>query len=703
MIKNVLFYLMMLLVIPITTEAKKESFGYGLYWELTKQGELIISGNGAIPNYNFPYEFKRSGTAPWNQKKVWKKATIVIIQEGITEIGDNAFNGWAYHYKHRTTNITEIRVPSSVTRIGEKAFAYSAISSFQFPKNIEIIPSGLFYECYYLSQVTIPEGVKEIATEAFYNCDNLQSIALPKSLKKIGSQAFYETGLQDLYLPDNVEEIGKSAFYDCDRLLNIQFSSKLKSIGDYAFKGCEKITTIKLPSKLETIGERAFDCCNNLQHIFMGNGVKNIGEKAFYRCEKLNDIFIPQNTNVGKNLVGYADARLYSDSYRFDGTIYSISSSITEENCHDYGIETSALKKYKNGENGIINSDGKMILEAKSGRKAERKTDEYDNSVYYEITEGDGHGILDDNGKWIVPIVSGRKITRHQISRNKYVYYKITDKTGEGIIDSSGKTIIPTSRGYSSIEYNSNKGTFAVTKPGYTGVCNAQGQEISMTRLPPTANDIMSRGGYANAVEIMNMSTKYYKVKKGGKYGLTDAEGRVVIPVEMDVLEAAGTGFLRFKSGGFYGIMNFQGRTIIDTTRGYTSIGDYLASRRRFTYEMYGFKGECDNTGKELSRIKVATPQQSTATTNTTSNNSSNNTTGSGKTQTIVVEHHRDPVPVQQWQACWACGGMGTMGCNFCGGSGFIRDHRCSRCNGQGIIPCNICYGNKGQYITVYQ
>lgn len=659
MIKNVLFYLMMLLVIPITTEAKKKSFGYGLYWELTKQGELIISGNGAIPNYNSPKwnKFKTSGTAPWNQKKVWDKATIVIIQEGITEIGDNAFNGWAYTYKHHETNIREIRVPSSVTRIGEEAFAFSVISSFQYPKNIEIIPSGLFKGCYNLSQVTIPEGVKEIATQAFCYCRELQSIALPKSLKKIGSEAFYCTGLQNLYLPDNVEEIGESAF-----------------------------------------------CCSNLQHISMGNGVKNIGEKAFYGCKKLNDIFIPQNTNVGKNLVGDADAIFSRDGYRFDGTIYSISSSITEENCHDYGIETSALKKYKNGENGIINSDGKMILEAKSGRKAERKTDEYDNSVYYEITEGDGHGILDDNGKWIVPIVSGRKITRHQISRNKYVYYKITDKTGEGIIDSSGKTIIPTSRGYSSIVYNSNNGTFAVTKPGYTGVvCNAQGQEISMTRLPPTANDIKSRGGYANAVEIMNMSTKYYKVKKGGKYGLTDAEGRVVIPVEMDVLEAAGTGFLRFKSGGFYGIMNYKGRTIIDTTRGYTSIGDYLSSRQRFTYEMYGFKGECDNTGKELSRIKVATPQQSTATTNTTSNNSSNNTSGSGKTQTIVVEHHRDPVPVQQWQACWACGGMGTMGCNFCGGSGYIRDHRCSRCNGQGIIPCNICYGNKGQYITVYQ
>jgi len=78
-----------------------------------------------------------------------------------------------------------------------------------------------------------------------------------------------------------------------------------------------------------------------------------------------------------------------------------------------------------------------------------------------------------------------------------------------------------------------------------------------------------------------------------------------------------------------------------------------------------------------------------------------------GGTTPIVVEHHRDPIPVQQWQACIACGGMGTMGCDNCGGSGtkYIGDRlqRCSRCNGQGLIPCRTCFGNKGQYITVYQ
>ncbi len=89
-----------------------------------------------------------------------------------------------------------------------------------------------------------------------------------------------------------------------------------------------------------------------------------------------------------------------------------------------------------------------------------------------------------------------------------------------------------------------------------------------------------------------------------------------------------------------------------------------------------------------------------------TNDTTSSSNTGTG-TSTIVVEHHRDPVPVQQWQACWACGGMGTMGCDGCGGSGtkyYGNSLRiCSRCNGQGLIPCNVCFGNKGQYTTVYR
>ena len=52
--KKILFAsLLLCLLAPITIEAKKKSFGKGLYWELSDDGTLTISGKGAMPNFKY--------------------------------------------------------------------------------------------------------------------------------------------------------------------------------------------------------------------------------------------------------------------------------------------------------------------------------------------------------------------------------------------------------------------------------------------------------------------------------------------------------------------------------------------------------------------------------------------------------------------------------------------------------------------------
>jgi hypothetical protein len=42
-----------------------------------------------------------------------------------------------------------------------------------------------------------------------------------------------------------------------------------------------------------------------------------------------------------------------------------------------------------------------------------------------------------------------------------------------------------------------------------------------------------------------------------------------------------------------------------------------------------------------------------------------------GTTQTVVVEHHRDPIPVQEWQQCTNYWDEGKVMClEECGGTG---------------------------------
>lgn len=352
----------------------------------------------------------------------------------------------------------------------------------------------------------------------------------------------------------------------------------------------------------------------------------------------------------------------------------------------------------------------------------------YKNSVYDSTRD-----LYTTKGKLVVP-----NYVREMLDEIKHTS---DDKLGEvfmarakvdnsrictGVFDEKGNSILPAK--YKNVEWkkddDDNIVTFEVTNDNnYIGIMDRD------------KNWIVPLSKQFTKVTLSEISgKKYFICMRKGYWGLYDAQFNEVIAPDYEGLEVLDeTNFIKFRLNGFWGVMTLQTntnttKTIIPTTRGYTSIGRYIKSQKRFTYAMNGYRGECNHLGQQVSKIKVATPKPSTtvassssssssssrasssssSTSSTASSSSSSSKSNSGNnTTTIHVEHHHDPVPVQQWQACFACGGMGTMGCDNCGGSGtkYIGDrlHRCSRCNGRGIIPCNVCYGNKGQYVTVYK
>lgn len=250
-------------------------------------------------------------------------------------------------------------------------------------------------------------------------------------------------------------------------------------------------------------------------------------------------------------------------------------------------------------------------------------------------------------------------------------------------------------------------------KEGWT-YCGLSESSVNEFKRNNTPDKVIKRnGGYTSVVEMKNGNTKYYKVSKGGRYGLTDSEGKEIVPCEMEALESAGTGYLKYKINGFWGLMNYTGKILIDTDRGYTSIGDFKTFNKRFPYTMNGYKGECDATGRQISKIKMETPRQSTSvasssssssSSSSTSSSSSNNNSGNNTT-TVVVEHKHDPVPMQVWKQCTGCYGSG-MCQSGCGGSGWFTGYsgnstRCIGCGGSG--KCQFCAGQGGHYEVEYR
>jgi len=109
----ILFSLMLCLIVPLSIEAKKKPFGNGLYWELKEDGTLAISGNGRMPN------FKPCKT-PWYNKRY--KVKSIVIEEGVTSIGENAFNLCG-----ETFEIDEFIVPKSLSEVGDCAFGLASV------------------------------------------------------------------------------------------------------------------------------------------------------------------------------------------------------------------------------------------------------------------------------------------------------------------------------------------------------------------------------------------------------------------------------------------------------------------------------------------------------------------------------------------------------------------------------------------------
>ncbi len=173
------------------------------------------------------------------------------------------------------------------------------------------IGSDAFYNCSYLTSVSIPNSVTSIGNRAFYNCARLTSVSIPSSVKSIGSSIFMKcTSLASISIPNSVTSIGSNIFTGCTNLQTCTLSENINSIGDSFFSGCTSLTSITLPSKITTIGQDAFKGCSSLCSVSMSEGIVTIGADAFYDCTSLTSISIPGTVTTLDNAVFYGCKKL---------------------------------------------------------------------------------------------------------------------------------------------------------------------------------------------------------------------------------------------------------------------------------------------------------------------------------------------------------------------------------------------------------
>ena len=221
-----------------------------------KNGVLTIKGSGAMK------DFTSTNNLPWSGfiNNTWNQLTSVVVENGVTNIGKNAFN--------KVVNLSSVTISNTVTDIGENAFFQcTALSSITIPNSVTTIRQSAFSGCSNLSAIVIPNSVTSIGLYAFSNCSNLSSVSFGNGITNIGNYSFQNcNGLTTITIPESVTIVGYGAFQNSVGLQRVYFNAtNCTSVGtkDYpAFSGCANITTAHIGSNVTNIPAYAFSGCN---------------------------------------------------------------------------------------------------------------------------------------------------------------------------------------------------------------------------------------------------------------------------------------------------------------------------------------------------------------------------------------------------------------------------------------------------------
>ena len=292
-----LFTLFLALVASVGTMfAESGTCGDNLTWDLT-DGVLTISGTGAMTDY-----YSQSSLIPWWYSNSSIKK--VIITEGCTSIGDNAFGYCA--------NLTSIEIPNSVAKIGEGAFySCSALYSVNIPDGVTSIYGRTFSGCSALAEITIPNTVSYIGQYAFNGCESLTTIEIPKgtiehfafeNCKNLSTVIIGE-GVTKIYLSygpfrgctklntvvwNAKDAICTSSYYDvypgnpfseiASYITSFTFGENVRNIPSGLCSGMSNLTSITIPKSVTSVGDDPFNNCSSLTTIVWNaaNGITNI-------------------------------------------------------------------------------------------------------------------------------------------------------------------------------------------------------------------------------------------------------------------------------------------------------------------------------------------------------------------------------------------------------------------------------------------
>ncbi|MBE7077823.1 MAG: hypothetical protein E7377_03855, partial [Clostridiales bacterium] len=222
-------------------------------------------------------------------------ASISFNGAAITEIPEKAFKG---------ANIVSIELPQTVTKIGVSAFEGSALKNFKI-NGVTEIGDRAFADCKILQGadnagvyiLSLPATVTVMGSEVFRGCINLKRVVMP-AVEKLGDRTFVgATKLEKVIFADGAQTVGEYTFLNTN-VNEVHLGETMTKIAMGAFMNCMSLTVITLPETVTEIEAYAFSGCGTLATANGLDKVQTIGMAAFYNTA-LNALDLTEAVTIG--------------------------------------------------------------------------------------------------------------------------------------------------------------------------------------------------------------------------------------------------------------------------------------------------------------------------------------------------------------------------------------------------------------------
>ena len=261
-------------------------------------GSITIAETIVGPG-NFTYTVNSISSRAFASSKI----SSVSIPQGITTIGDNAFNG--------CSNLTSVTVEwTEPLTINSTCFSNASTATLNVPKGCYVTyaeaenwskfktiaePPHTNGDLF-VASITAGSGTTDAVfkvidvtnkyvsvgngEESFVSDDTSGSVTIPSTVVGYDGKTYW------------VKELSLGAFFGCDKVTSVDLPIGITTIGQASFYDCSSLSSFTIPTDVTTIEEDAFNGCSGLSSITIPYNVQALGEGAFYRCNNLASVTV---------------------------------------------------------------------------------------------------------------------------------------------------------------------------------------------------------------------------------------------------------------------------------------------------------------------------------------------------------------------------------------------------------------------------